>query len=90
MGFKKQLEYKNEPPRQIIAPTYQEDSTLPYLGKNYPLKIMNHQKDKENKFEFVNEEEFLVSLDINSKASKRRKDLYEQWLMQTARPIFEE
>ena len=25
---------------------YQEGSTLPYFGKNYPLKIVNHQKNK--------------------------------------------
>ena len=54
--LKKQLEYKNETPRQIMNPTYEEGSTLPYLGKNYPLKIVNHQKNKENKFEFINEE----------------------------------
>ena len=51
---------------------------------------MNKQKNKENKFEFVNEE-FLVSLSIKSKASKRTiKSLYEDWLMQKARPIFQE
>ena len=89
--LKKQLQYNNETPRQIIDPTYQEDSTLPYLGKNYPLRITNHQENKENKFEFVNEEEFLVYLGMNSKASNRRiKSLYEGWLMQKARPIFEE
>jgi predicted metal-dependent hydrolase len=70
---------------------YQEGSTLPYFGKNYPLKIVNHQKNKENKFEFINEEGFLVSLGINSKASKRRiKNLYEEWLIQKARPVFQE
>jgi predicted metal-dependent hydrolase len=52
---------------------------------------MNHQKNKENKFELVNGEEFLVSLGINSKASKRGiKVLYEDWLMQNTHPIFEE
>ena len=34
MNIKKQLEYKNEPSRQIIDPTYQEGSILPYLRKN--------------------------------------------------------
>lgn len=90
MDFKKQLEYKKETVIQITGPIYEEGSTLPYLGKNYPLKIVNHQKDKENKFELINEE-FLVSLGINSRASKRKiKALYEEWLMQKARPIFEE
>src|ERR671931_263127 len=89
--LKKQLEYKNETPRQIMNPTYEEGSTLPYLGKNYPLKIVNHQKNKENNCELVNEEEFLVSLSINSRASKRRiKALYEEWLMLKAHPIFQD
>ena len=89
--LKKQLEYKNEPPRQIIDPTYQEGSTLPYLGKNYPLKIVNHQKNKENKFEFVNEEEqFLVYLDNFKSSNIRIKSLYEEWLRQKAYLLFEE
>jgi predicted metal-dependent hydrolase len=45
----------------------------------------------ENKFELIDEEEFLVSLHVNSKSSKRKiKALYEEWLMQKARSIFEE
>src|SRR5207244_5617662 len=85
------LEYKSETPRQITSPTYEEGSALPYLGKNYPLKIVNHQKNKENNCEFLNEEEFLVSFGINSKPSKRKiKALYEDWLMQKAHPLFEE
>ena len=86
--LKKQLEYKKLIPAQIISPKYEEGSTLPYLGRNYPLRIMNHQKTKENKIELVDEKEFVVSL-VNSKPSKKRfKDMYEEWLMEQAHSVF--
>jgi len=28
---------------QIAKPTFDENSTLPYLGKNYPLKILTQE-----------------------------------------------
>jgi predicted metal-dependent hydrolase len=77
---------------QIVEPTFEEGSTLPYLGKNYPFRIINHQGKKgNNRIEFVNEEEqFLVYLD-NFKSSKIRiKSLYEEWLRQKAYLLFEE
>src|SRR5918912_2633387 len=65
--LKKHSEYKKATTSspQIEEPTFEEGSTLPYLGKNYPFRIINHQGKKgNNRIEFVNEEEqFLVYLD---------------------------
>src|SRR5918911_3889832 len=41
---KKRKEYKESIP-QIIKPTYKEGSTLPYLGRNYPLRIITNQSE---------------------------------------------
>jgi predicted metal-dependent hydrolase len=40
--LKKQKEYKDTIP-QIVKPTFQEGSTLPYLGKDYPIKVFKRQ-----------------------------------------------
>ncbi len=86
--LKKQRKYKKIIPAQIMRPSYEEGSTLPYLGRNYPLRIMNHQETKENRIELVNEKEFVVYL-VNNKLSKRKiKELYEEWLMQQAHSVF--
>jgi predicted metal-dependent hydrolase len=47
--LKKQKEYKESVP-QIIQPTYEDGSTLPYLGKNYPLRIIKYQPQYNIKF----------------------------------------
>ena len=44
--LKKQLEYKRIPTPQIMKPRFEEGSTLPYLGRNYPMRILSHQQKK--------------------------------------------
>ena len=39
----KQAEYKSESP-VIVRPVFEEGSTLPYLGRNYPLRFVNAKK----------------------------------------------
>jgi predicted metal-dependent hydrolase len=41
--LRKKLEFKKVIP-EIAKVTFEEDSTLPYLGKNYPLKIIKDQQ----------------------------------------------
>jgi len=83
--LKKQLEYQREV-SEIKKPTFEAGSTLPYLGKNHPLRIIYNQRNQDE-IKFVNEE-FLISL-VNSKASKRKiKSLYEEWLMRKAHTLF--
>ena len=50
--LKKQKEYKEAIP-QIIKPTFKEDSMLSYLGKNYPLRILNETEPENNSIGFI-------------------------------------
>src|SRR5690348_4778966 len=47
--LKKQKEYR-ERSLQITKPTFGEHSTLPYLGKNYPLRILKKQPTNDIRF----------------------------------------
>ncbi|MGB8937435.1 MAG: SprT family zinc-dependent metalloprotease [Candidatus Nitrosopolaris sp.] len=75
--LKKQLEYKRLNP-QITKATFQHGSTLPYLGKNYPLKIINNHVGSE-KIELV-KGEFLIFTNGSKHSKKKIKLLYERWL----------
>ncbi|MFZ0515138.1 MAG: SprT family zinc-dependent metalloprotease [Candidatus Nitrosopolaris sp.] len=79
--LKKQLEYKRLNP-QIIKATFQHGSTLPYLGKNYPLKIINNYVGSE-KIELA-KGEFLIFMNGSKHSRKKIKLLYERWLSDAA------
>ena len=75
---------------QISRPTFKEDSTLPYLGKNYPLKILTGQP--KNSIGFV-DGQFTIKLLLSSKLKNTQakfasEKIYKQWLMKIADPIF--
>jgi predicted metal-dependent hydrolase len=72
---------------QILKPTFQHGSTLPYLGRSYPLHIMNNQKTGE-KINFVNGQ-FLVHINGFKSSKKKIKSLYEKWLVQATMPSIE-
>jgi predicted metal-dependent hydrolase len=84
--LRKQKEYK-ETIRQIIKPTYAKGSTLPYLGRNYPLKILKSQPEYDIQL-------FHGEFTIKTKSSElsanttKIKTLYEDWLMEKAQSIF--
>jgi predicted metal-dependent hydrolase len=62
--LKKQKQYQETIP-EIIVPTFEENTTLPYLGRNYSLKIKKNQR--KNNLRFV-DGEFAVEVmasDIN-------------------------
>jgi predicted metal-dependent hydrolase len=81
----KQREYK-EHQKKINKPTFNSESTLPYLGRNYPLKIYNNSRGESNlkfhtgKFEFSSRTDNWSETQI--------KDLYEGWLDQKAQKLF--
>ena len=84
--LKKQLEYRAHNP-QIIKPTFLHGSTLPYFGKNYPLKIM-HNRGTNGEIEFENGE-FLAYIN-GSKPSKKIVELiYQKWLIEEAQPYLD-
>ncbi|CAN5838884.1 SprT family zinc-dependent metalloprotease [soil metagenome] len=62
----------------IKVPIYQNNSTLPYMGKNYRLRIINHNL---NLLIFSNDE-FII---YTNRRNVRR--IYEQWLSDIAYPI---
>jgi predicted metal-dependent hydrolase len=84
--FRKQREYREMNP-QIARPTFDENSTLPYLGKNYPLKTLTQEK---NSISFI-DGQFLVTLfpsRSRNSVGSYIEGLYEQWLKKIAKPIF--
>ena len=74
--LKKQKEYKEMVP-QIVKASYQEGSTLPYLGKSCPLKIFKGQP--KNSISFV-EQQFVIKLQSSAKDySDLITKLYHSW-----------
>jgi predicted metal-dependent hydrolase len=84
--FKKQKEYR-ERSLQITKPTFGEHSTLPYLGKNYPLRIL--KKQPRDDIRFI-DGEFIIKTNSTKKSSNATeiKNLYDDWLMNNAQSMF--
>jgi predicted metal-dependent hydrolase len=86
--LKKQKQYQ-QMIQDIIIPTFEENSTLPYLGKNYPLKINKNQSTNAMRFvdgEFVAD---ITNSDVNENAKSQARELYEGWLRRSAYPVLE-
>jgi predicted metal-dependent hydrolase len=81
---KKQNEYRKRE-YHITKPTFEVDSTLPYLGKNIPVKISANLATS-NSIKLV-DAEFRVSISGKASAAQIRK-LYEEWLFRTAHKTF--
>jgi predicted metal-dependent hydrolase len=82
--LKKQKEYREMNP-EIMKPTFGENSTLPYLGKNYPLRIFN--REARNSISFV-DGQFVVNIwPPKNVTAQYVEELYEHWLMKIARPV---
>lgn len=70
-----------------MIPTFEENSTLPYLGKNYNLRINKNQPTNTIRFE---NGEFIVdtiSSDINGERKLQIRELYEDWLKRLTHKI---
>lgn len=72
------IKEQDNPDAVIKVPIYQNNSTLPYLGKNYRLRIIDHNL---NLLSFSNDEFIIYT---NRRNVKR---IYEQWLSDMAYPI---
>jgi predicted metal-dependent hydrolase len=86
--LKKQKQYQETIP-EIIIPTFEENSTLPYLGKNYILRFNENQPINTIRFfngEFVAD---ITNSDVNENAKLQARELYEGWLRRIAYPILE-
>jgi predicted metal-dependent hydrolase len=86
----KQLEYKSASP-EIVKPVFQEGSTLPYLGVNYPFRIINGQKenDRDESIKLMNGV-FLIFSKSSRLSKKRIESLYNEWLFGKAEFTFEQ
>jgi predicted metal-dependent hydrolase len=84
--LRKQEQLKNLIP-EIKKPSFREDSTLPYLGKNYPLIISRHRP--RNTLTFT-DGKFLANIkshEIDEDARFQIKHLYEDWILRMAYSI---
>jgi len=90
--IRKQNEYR-EQIREIIKPNFLQGSTLPYLGKNYEIRIINERNSANDKIELGNDE-FVIALSFKKNSldcdDSRIKLLYEDWLYHQAKSIFEQ
>src|SRR5215207_5678362 len=84
--LKKQKEYKETTP-EITKPSFKENTTLPYLGNNYSLKINKNQA--RNSIEML-DGKFLVQIKSAKLSNSVIKGLYENWLIEKAQDIFED
>ncbi len=87
--LKKQLEYKNKESKvDIKGPTFSENSTLAYLGKNIKLKIYHSAID--TKFE-LKDNQFYAFLEgdkeSNAVSEHQIRRLYEEWVKQQSTKI---
>ena len=84
--LRKQREHREIKP-ELKKPSFREDTTLPYFGKNYPMTINKSQAT--NNLEIVDGK---FEVDIKSAKLSRNvlKKLYEDWLIEKAQGIFED
>ena len=83
--FKKQLEYQSQKPK-ISQIMYTTGTKLPYLGKNYSLKISLNKSD--NSITFT-DNKFKIHLTQKTFSKKKIKGLYEKWLTKKSHMIFQ-
>ena len=82
--LKKQKEYRDMIP-EVLKPTFKDGSTLPYLGKNYPLKILN--REARNSIGFVDGQFIFNIWPSNSVTPQYVEKLYDHWLMKISRLV---
>jgi predicted metal-dependent hydrolase len=83
--LKKQREYKDTI-SQITKPSFTENSTIPYLGNNYPVTINGNQL--RNDIELV-DGKLLVNVKSAKPSSNDIKRLYENWIAEKAPNVLE-
>jgi predicted metal-dependent hydrolase len=60
---------------------------LPYLGKNYPLRILK-EKQPENNIDFI-DGEFIIKIKSSKESSTTLiKKFYEDWVIEKAQSVF--
>ena len=92
--LKKQKEYEHSS-QEIIDPTFLPDSTLPYLGKNYNIKIVSNKEiqKNQNSVELI-DDNLLIFVDTTDELMDKEvlknkvTYLYNKWITQKAKELF--
>ena len=84
--LRKQKELKSSIP-EIIKPTFDKNSTLPYLGKNYPVRINTNQLRNTLTFDSEKFTVYIMNSRIDDEVKSLIRQLYEDWVIETAYPI---
>jgi predicted metal-dependent hydrolase len=84
--LKKQKEYRDAKP-EVVKPSFKDNSTLPYLGRNCSMKIKKNQS--KNGIEIINGE-FYVHAKLAKPSRSHLEKLYENFLMEKAQVVFED
>jgi hypothetical protein len=72
---------------ELVKPSFDNKTTLPYFGRNYSTIIKNNEP--RNSLELV-DGKFLVQSKSAKLSRNVLKKLYENWLMEEAQRIFED
>jgi predicted metal-dependent hydrolase len=82
--LEKQREFRKNT-SQLIKPTFEENSTLPYLGKNYPLVMVKkkNKKQSENELRLI-DGKFVATIKSSKNSKRSIKNLYDSWLLDNA------
>ena len=83
--YKKQIEFKKQK-SSIVKPTFSEDTTVPYFGKNCILKVKVNQK--KNSVKFTNSR-LTVNLEGKRALKKEVQKVYDEWLIVKATKYLE-
>ena len=94
----KQIEYKQKENKiQVIKPIFQNNSTVPYLGRNLKLNIIQSYSTEKDTIEFRSNQFFAFIKTDNTVKSHhdgmletRVKSLYEKWITKESKDIFKE
>ena len=94
--FSKQMEIRDKEKKvEIIKPTFKDNSTVPYLGKNLKLNVIQSYCRNENSIELKNNQIFAsirIGNDVMSNGDEMLestvRSLYENWLAHESKGIF--
>jgi predicted metal-dependent hydrolase len=84
--LKKQKEYR-EMITEVVKPSFKDNTTLPYLGRNCLVKVKENQS--KNSIEII-DGKFLVHLKSAKPSSSHLERLYENFLIEKAQVVFED
>ncbi len=74
--FEKQEQFKKQK-SSIVKPTFSEDTTVPYFGKNFILNVKVNQKKNSVKF---TDSRLTVNLEGKRALRKEVQKVYDEWL----------